>query len=260
MMKARRNGSGGEMPDLIPKGCISLRSAFDRFALWGGQSPTSVLHQLDLSKAPHRTVAEKVSGATLRLTNVMLTEFRHAFYTEELKAFVREPGASEYSTVPADAWETTVDSERVFLADEVGAYHEGYWSAMAGRAPFVRPTQFEAWLRCQIDRRADPAAQSSRTEKEIRSVLIDLVFNGIVGVEDAEEWVKAWGLPPFVRTPSKDEFDPTKFSRWTLAMSVAWIVWRDLDWVREAIDEYRTKRTEWFPCAYGSEVHPIGTM
>src|SRR5262245_50932897 len=134
------------MPDLIPEGCISLRAAFDRFALWGGDSPVAVLRDLDLSNAPHRVVAERTRASVARIMDSMLREFSQPFLHGDLDALVREPRATENSAVPADSWETSFFTERAFLADEVAAGHDGYWSAMAGRTPFVRLSQFDPWL------------------------------------------------------------------------------------------------------------------
>ncbi|MGY4413221.1 hypothetical protein ACVWW4_004957 [Bradyrhizobium sp. LB7.1] len=50
------------------------------------------------------------------------------------------------------------------------------------------------------------------------------------------------GLP--VRPP-EGAFDPDKLSHWSIAMTMAWIIWGDIGAVREQWDDYRTQCAEW---------------
>jgi hypothetical protein len=45
--------------------------------------------------------------------------------------------------------------------------------------------------------------------------------------------------------PPEGAFDPDKLSHWSLTMTIAWIIWGDIDAVREEWDDYRGQCVEW---------------
>ena len=45
--------------------------------------------------------------------------------------------------------------------------------------------------------------------------------------------------------PPPEKHDPDKRSRWSITGTVAWIIWRDLDAVRNECDDYREKCADW---------------
>ena len=45
--------------------------------------------------------------------------------------------------------------------------------------------------------------------------------------------------------PPPEKFDPDKRSHWSITMTVAWIIWRDLDAVRNECDDYRNECADW---------------
>jgi hypothetical protein len=45
--------------------------------------------------------------------------------------------------------------------------------------------------------------------------------------------------------PPPEKYDPDKRSRWSITMTAAWIIWRDLDAVRNECDDYREECTDW---------------
>ena len=45
--------------------------------------------------------------------------------------------------------------------------------------------------------------------------------------------------------PPPEKYDPDKHSHWSITMTLAWIIWRDLDAVRNQCDSYREKCADW---------------
>lgn len=78
-----------------------------------------------------------------------------------------------------------------------------------------------------------------------RMKLFDEVRDGKMEPAEAEQRAAALGIGPLRPQPPLDEFDPTKESRWTLPMVLAWIVWRTTDRVREQWDDYRKEVPFW---------------
>jgi hypothetical protein len=77
----------------------------------------------------------------------------------------------------------------------------------------------------------------SEFEPDQRDILISKVQHGELTPEQAEAEAAALGLPPFEATPDPISYDPMAESRWSLAMAVAWIAWRDIRSVRESWPE-----------------------
>jgi hypothetical protein len=47
------------------------------------------------------------------------------------------------------------------------------------------------------------------------------------------------------RRPPLEKYNPDKLPRWSITMTAAWIIWRDLDAVRIEWDDYREKCADW---------------
>lgn len=75
----------------------------------------------------------------------------------------------------------------------------------------------------------------------------------IIGKAQDGRWHKDWAervakkckVGPLAKSPDSAIFDPMKEVVWTLAMVIAWIVWRTPDDVRENWDAYRSECVEW---------------
>jgi hypothetical protein len=63
--------------------------------------------------------------------------------------------------------------------------------------------------------------------------------------EEAEAEAARHGIGPLNPRPSPGELDPMREVRWTFAMALAWIVWRDPDKVRDYWERWRSERREW---------------
>jgi hypothetical protein len=63
------------------------------------------------------------------------------------------------------------------------------------------------------------------------------------GQADAE--ARALGIDSMECHPDPDQFDPLIAPLWTLPMTVAWIVYRSRDQVRELMEDYRSRRLVW---------------
>ena len=45
--------------------------------------------------------------------------------------------------------------------------------------------------------------------------------------------------------PPPEKYDPDKLSHWSITMMVAWIIWGEIDAVRNEWDSYREKCADW---------------
>jgi hypothetical protein len=45
--------------------------------------------------------------------------------------------------------------------------------------------------------------------------------------------------------PPPDRYDPDKLSHWSITMTLAWIIWREIDAVRNEWDDYRNECADW---------------
>ncbi len=86
-----------------------------------------------------------------------------------------------------------------------------------------------------------------RGETQSKSRAFGLVQNGEMTPEEAEAEAKRLGVGPLRKVADPAQFDPTSKATWTLAMAVAWIVWRTPDAVRENWDDYRRECFDWEP-------------
>ena len=53
-----------------------------------------------------------------------------------------------------------------------------------------------------------------------------------------EAWARRVRPPP-------EKYDPDERSHWSITETLAWIIWRDLDAVRNECDSYREKCADW---------------
>jgi hypothetical protein len=187
----------------------------------------------------------------------MLAEFRGAFARGELEGGVREPGSPVECAIPAEAWNEAFFPERIFLADEAPAGLGGYFDDLAGRTPFIRTSEFEPWLADKVAERAGLNCRRSPTVSRLLDFLIGLAQDGMASSKTIEAWLEKWGLPPLAHEPPPGRFDPALMSDWSLAMTVMWIVRRDLGSVRRAGDEYRAASLEWH-CFHSRAPAPEG--
>ncbi len=234
------------MVDLIPEGCVPLTEAFDQYRswLWNGHSPVTelqlgrILRDLPSTRASlHRAKLDEV-------TDLEFAEMVLAFTRGQLSSLARHPMQPETITVPVSAWQEAFFPERMFLANVIRIGHGDYFDAMAGSTPFVRQPELSQFLE-----NARYAMSSNHRDLPpviaLRTVLIGLVNDGALTSDAAEAFTRTWGLKPLSRKPDVEQFDPLAKSAWTLAMTLAWIVWRQLMEVRDAWDEYRHECWEW---------------
>jgi hypothetical protein len=182
------------------------------------------------------------------VTDVLLTEMVDAFAAGALEALVRPSGVTENYAVPSDTWEVVHFPDRAFLSAEIALGHDGYWAALVGRTPFVRASQFDCWINLWVERWKRDAQQLSRPDQALRDLLFKLALNGVLTPDEAEQRARSAGLPALASRPSAERFDPMELPRRTLAQSVAWLCWGDVQVVREQMPEYWQEWLYWVPC------------
>jgi hypothetical protein len=82
-------------------------------------------------------------------------------------------------------------------------------------------------------------------ETDLRTRLIDKAQTGRWHKDTAERVAKRLNVGPLAGRPDPSRFDPMTEPVWTLAMVIAWIVWRTPDDVRENWDAYRFECWGW---------------
>lgn len=78
-----------------------------------------------------------------------------------------------------------------------------------------------------------------------RTDLVDRVARFRMVPRDAEAEAARGGLERIAAAPDPSVCDPLSMSRWTLAMVLAWIRWRDIDMVRRQCEAYRSECRVW---------------
>jgi hypothetical protein len=90
-----------------------------------------------------------------------------------------------------------------------------------------------------------------------REQILTKVRLGKLQPEEAEELARSKGLEPFAKRPDHRVHDPFKKPYWSLAMTLAWIVYRDTKKVMEWDNEFRRGWLEWRPQGSGHEIDPV---
>ena len=83
-----------------------------------------------------------------------------------------------------------------------------------------------------------------RDDADAKTIL-EMVRNGELSPQAAEEWATSRDLPPFAGKPDPQGLDPMTDPLWTFPMALAWFIWRTKDAVIETTDEYRRNWREW---------------
>lgn len=83
------------------------------------------------------------------------------------------------------------------------------------------------------------------TAQAARDKLFDDIFYGRMRPDEAEAEAARQGLEPLQPKPDVSCFDPMAEATWTLAMAVAWIVWRTPEEVRQNWDDYLRECCHW---------------
>ncbi|MEQ1608666.1 MAG: hypothetical protein ABL956_06830 [Hyphomonadaceae bacterium] len=75
--------------------------------------------------------------------------------------------------------------------------------------------------------------------------MFEKLENGLINPEKAEVTAKRRRLGPLNPLPDPADHDPMRSTHWTLAMTVAWISWRDMERVREVSPDWRKQLKAW---------------
>ena len=92
-----------------------------------------------------------------------------------------------------------------------------------------------------------------------RDRLIEEAKYGRLTPDQVELEVGRLGLEPLKFTPNPDEFDPMKEPTWSLIMTLAWVMWRTPDAVREMWDHYRKEFRVWMFTSWQVPGGPVHT-
>jgi hypothetical protein len=85
---------------------------------------------------------------------------------------------------------------------------------------------------------------SPEHEKKRADILRRARIRELTPLEAEEEAAQA-GVGPLAKQASPAEFEPMTQSYWTLAMALAWIIWRTPEKAREYWDDWRSASLAW---------------
>ena len=104
-----------------------------------------------------------------------------------------------------------------------------------------------------FDRIGEGKLKPEEGEVELRRQLREWLNAGghLAGKSPAEveQAIDRLGVAPLNQPVDASLFDPMSQSRWTLAMAIAWIMWRDKDKVRDCSNDYWTAHFDWVDLA-----------
>ena len=205
--------------DPIPSGFIPLRAAYDLYvqAIWRGGSPIADLENENIYRDADPSIVEIAKASQTVVTDRMASEFFSNFRCSSLDAVKRSGESCETADLRA---------------------------GLADGDCFVRHTQLEPWLDAHIER-SNLCNSNSPLVIALNDYLFCLASHGLVSSGKIESWAEQWGLPPLASKPDPESHNPLNASRWTLCMTVSWIVWRNVDAVRDAMNDYRSECREW---------------
>lgn len=104
---------------------------------------------------------------------------------------------------------------------------------------------------------AEEAVWSEDFAHTERDQILTRVRLGEIQPGEAEELARSKGLEPFATQPDHRDHDPFKKPYWSLAMTLAWIVYRDPQKVTEWDNEFRRGWLEWRPHGSGHEIASV---
>jgi hypothetical protein len=87
---------------------------------------------------------------------------------------------------------------------------------------------------------------NEREARDKREELLGALSDGRMDPPEAEAEAAELGLAPLTTPLDKARYDPMRAPRWTLAMALAWIVWRTSDAVRDLMPRWRHDLYGWY--------------
>ena len=194
---------------------------------------------LDIYK---RDIAPNRRASASRLENLIKKMIR-AFADGSLLGFSQTiGGGAPFLSIDPISW-TSDEARQWFNFCYMGAHGVAPEFLKAGKdldkvppAIFVERQSLETFLSI------NPNAEAGWSD---RSEILASVRRGEMSHEEAELRARAEGIEPFSKRPSLDDFDPFRQATWTFEMTIAWIIWRDADHVREFWADYQNEVWEW---------------
>ncbi len=82
-------------------------------------------------------------------------------------------------------------------------------------------------------------------QSQLRDDIIGKAQDGHWTNKQADKIASRLGVGPLESIPDLADYDPLQETYWSIPMTLAWIMWRDADHVREYWDDWRTQCSEW---------------
>jgi hypothetical protein len=229
------------MVDLAPENAISLTDFYALFQEWkwsGHDAFEDLNHEARIAGLPGGRILEHRTWLA-RVTDMCLDEAVYFFRERKLTAFIQEGDRDNRRFLSPKSWREAFFPERFFLEDTIEPGRGAEFDAAVGRTLFVDRREVTDWFASNDGWRVE-----SQSAALMGDVLIALVMDGTMLGSDADRLVATWRLRPLTVHP-RESFDPRKEPRWTLPMVLSWLVWRNFDAVRDAMDDYRVSCREW---------------
>lgn len=216
-----------------------------RNQLWNGHSPVDELGDDERYSA---IPSEMAKGHKDRLSQIAEIEWRgliRPFEEGRLEAFTVKTRSCDTPSISEAAWQNVSFPERLFMAPSIEKGNGEFWDALAGLPLFTERVPFEAWLEKYMSASRALCRNIDGPRGGLRDFMIGLANDGLANSSELEEMAARWGLPSISSQPDTSDFDPINLATWTLPMTIAWVVWRTVDEVRNHWDEYRAECRDW---------------
>jgi len=183
------------MGNQIPDGYISLVDAWALFQkqLWNGHDPAAELINVSVSD---KMPKENVDTHIKALSK--FTKFQH-----------------EALAIP-------------FIKGDMGEVNK-----LSDQTPYVLEKGFNDLCEEYFSDAMQKSGHYGALRSNLRNILIGMANNGLLTSAEVEAHASKYGMNAFEFEPSRSEFDPMAEAYWSLPMTIAWILWRDPNQVRE---------------------------
>jgi len=233
--------------DPIPAGFITLYDAFVRFECerFEGDPPwalTDPPDSRDLVRLEELAEADSIGSYFERAK----LELFAGFTKQELKAFVRPRNSSRNHQL--GSWHDIPIATVPFLAPAINVPAGHRWEKNNGLLAFVNEAELEEWLKSRVGKfpkRSRWVPPSARPALKTRVRLVNLVHQGAIVPEEAEQFAKVAGIPPLAGQTNPAASDSFREPFWTLPMALAWISDRNNNAVNERCDDFWASYYSW---------------
>lgn len=210
---------------LPPAGCIRIDTAFCQFmATRHGKDHVPQPGAFDFSER-YKQYCEQKGADSLVFLDELKKDRLHASLLSRTGALT--PSGNDIP-LPSDIWDRLKFAELMFDSRVLNDTYDGPLSMYNGSVVFLDESAFRDWL-----------------ESNARDYFFDEIRDGRLTPEIADSRLADSRFRPLYTPPDPNNFDPWSKSHWSLAMTIAWIVWRKRHAVVVQMAEFAEQEWTW---------------